>query len=109
MELQVENRYSRRELRVACFETKRERQPRVADSPATLRLSLLHFQIRKSPQVSRTHVRNGPEFKSIAIPMQNIIAILGETLHGCTAARFRSLRPGNKYGRKLVIYYGVTE
>ena len=32
-------------------------------------LSLLHFQIRESPQVPCTHVGDGPEFESIAIPM----------------------------------------
>ena len=52
-------------------------------------LSLLHFQIRKSPQVPRIHVRDGPEFESIAIPMQNIIAVLGETLHGFSGTGFR--------------------
>jgi hypothetical protein len=59
------------------------------DSSATLRLSLLHFEIRKSSQVPRIHVRDGPEFESIAIPMQNIIAVLFETLHGFSATGFR--------------------
>src|SRR5208282_5878858 len=52
-------------------------------------LSLLHFQIRKSHQVSRTHVGNSPEFESITIPVQDIITILSETFRGCGRAGFR--------------------
>jgi len=52
-------------------------------------LSLLHFQIRKSSQVPRIHVRDRPEFESIAVPMQNIIAVLGETLYGFGVAGLR--------------------
>jgi Transmembrane secretion effector len=77
-------------------------------------LSLLHFQICKSPQVSLIHVGDSPEFEPITSPMQNIIAVLRETLRGCIAARFqrpdkqvdnmfvtlvdeRPLRPGHLY------------
>src|SRR6266404_8357124 len=77
----TESRCSERELR--------SRQSSVHDSSATLRLSLLHFEIRKSSQVPRIHVRDGPEFESIAIPMQNIIAVLFETLHDFSATGFR--------------------
>ncbi len=53
------------------------------------RLSLTHFQIRESHQFPGIHVRHGPEFESIAIPMQNIITVLGKTLHGFSATGFR--------------------
>jgi hypothetical protein len=49
------------------MQARRERELSIADSPATLRSELLDFQIRKGPQVSCVHVRNGPEFESIAI------------------------------------------
>ena len=81
--------FSSASVTVRCLNSRGRRRASVHDSSATLRLSLLHFEIRKSSQVSRIHVRDGPEFESIAVPMQNIIAVLCETLRGFSATGFR--------------------
>ena len=52
-------------------------------------LRLLHSQTCKSSQVFRTDVGDRPECESIAFPMQNIIAVRGETFRGCGPARFQ--------------------
>jgi hypothetical protein len=52
-------------------------------------LKPLSFPICKKPQVSPTHLRDSPEFESIASPMQNIVTALGKTLHGFSATGFR--------------------
>src|SRR5271157_4950663 len=63
-------------------------------------LGLLHFQTRKSPQIYRIHVRDSPEFESIMLPVQDVIAIFDKTLPGCTAARFR--RPDEQVDNMLI-------
>src|ERR1700730_928171 len=63
-------------------------------------LSLLYLQIRKSPQIAVNHVGDSPEFESITNPMQNMIAVFGETLRGCIAVRFR--RPNEQVDKMLI-------
>src|SRR5271170_1249842 len=63
-------------------------------------LGLLHFRTCKSPQICRIHVRDSPEFESIMLPMQDVIAIFDKTLSGCTAARFR--RPNEQVDNMFI-------
>ena len=51
-------------------------------------LKLIHFQVRKGFQIWRAHVGYRPEFESIAGPVQNIEAVLGEAFRGCTLSSF---------------------
>jgi hypothetical protein len=64
---------------------------------------LASFADPQSPQVSRSHVINGREFEPFTSPMQNIVAVLGETLHGSSAALRRNSFPVSFPGAALGI------
>ena len=47
------------------------------------------FQIDKSSQVLRIHVGDSPERESLAVPMQDIIAVFSKVFHGGVPPRCR--------------------
>ena len=51
-------------------------------------LKLIHFQVREGFQILRAHVGYRPEFEAIAVPVQNVEAVLGEAFRGCTLFSF---------------------